>query len=532
MIKRCSTIKHPIVNTLPGATLQYADDTLIICQAEASQLRALKAILNSFAQATGLKINFTKSTMVTLHTSPEHSQELAGILQCKLETFPQTYLGLPLSATKLPLAAFQPLIAKVDKYLAGWQAPLLNYAGRTILVNSVLGSLPTYAMAALLIPKGTLEAMDKRRRAFLWTGEESCHGSKCLIAWDLICRSKRHGGLGIKHLQTQNICLLVKMLFRLYSQSSPWTSWIWREHADSHLGSVDLGPHWRSMIDLLPLLRSQTTIKVGDGRHTNFWHDIWMDDQPLATRFHALYTHAIKQSCSLNDICQRGLSHSLVPRLSTEAQSQLNILEALLQQLPLALSQDEIVSKIKCKNGIISSSALYHLQMSNFQTWTQWEYIWESKAPPRIKFFGWLLAFNRLPSRVNLHKKKILPTPTCEICSSAPEDADHIFLHCPLASAFWTLIKITPSISTLSMLQSNSLVGAPIHMNNTLFLLCCRRLWNHRNEVVFKNQPPSISRLLKCCSQDAKLWAHRFKQADRSILPAWLSIFSSPLSLL
>lgn len=54
MIKNCSAIKHSIIHNLLGATLQYADDTLIICLAEASQLSALKTILNSFAQATGL----------------------------------------------------------------------------------------------------------------------------------------------------------------------------------------------------------------------------------------------------------------------------------------------------------------------------------------------------------------------------------------------------------------------------------------------------------------------------------------------
>jgi hypothetical protein len=54
MIKNCSAIKHSIIHNLLGATLQYADDTLIICPAEGSQLSALKTILNSFAQATGL----------------------------------------------------------------------------------------------------------------------------------------------------------------------------------------------------------------------------------------------------------------------------------------------------------------------------------------------------------------------------------------------------------------------------------------------------------------------------------------------
>lgn len=38
-------------------------------------------------------------------------------LGCRREGFPQTYLGLPLSNTKLRLSAFAPNIAKCDRYL-------------------------------------------------------------------------------------------------------------------------------------------------------------------------------------------------------------------------------------------------------------------------------------------------------------------------------------------------------------------------------------------------------------------------------
>lgn len=65
-----------------------------------------------------------------MHVDPENLAELVSVLQCKVEGFPQTYLGLPLSNEKLPLSAFSPLIASCDRYLGGWQARLLNMAGR------------------------------------------------------------------------------------------------------------------------------------------------------------------------------------------------------------------------------------------------------------------------------------------------------------------------------------------------------------------------------------------------------------------
>jgi hypothetical protein len=40
--------------------VQYADDTLLIMEACPKQLFFLKAILNSFASSTGLKVNYNK----------------------------------------------------------------------------------------------------------------------------------------------------------------------------------------------------------------------------------------------------------------------------------------------------------------------------------------------------------------------------------------------------------------------------------------------------------------------------------------
>ena len=69
---------------------------------------------------------------------------------CRREGFPLPYLGLPLSANKLPVSTFIPYIQKSDKYLSSWQANLLNPMGRTVLVNSVLDSLLVYFNSALL----------------------------------------------------------------------------------------------------------------------------------------------------------------------------------------------------------------------------------------------------------------------------------------------------------------------------------------------------------------------------------------------
>jgi hypothetical protein len=94
--------------------------------------------------------------------------------------------GLSLSAEKLGLAAFVPLIAKVDKYLSGWRALLLSFGGRLVLLNAVLGTLPAFPMAAIDLPMRVLPVLDRTRRAFLWADVDKVSGARCLVVWEKV----------------------------------------------------------------------------------------------------------------------------------------------------------------------------------------------------------------------------------------------------------------------------------------------------------------------------------------------------------
>ena len=101
--------------------------------------------------------------LVPMHVPQDVATQFVGVLGCAQSDFPQTYLGLPLSNEKLNLSAFAPIIVRADRYLSGWWSNLLNHSGRLVLVNSVLDSLPVYAMEALQLPQGVVDALDARR---------------------------------------------------------------------------------------------------------------------------------------------------------------------------------------------------------------------------------------------------------------------------------------------------------------------------------------------------------------------------------
>jgi hypothetical protein len=99
-----------ISNTSDFPIIQYADDTLSIMEAYALQLFTLKAILNTFSDSTGLKVNYSKSSIYAINILEERLSHLAVTFHCQDGSIPFTYLGLPLSMNKPIVQGCLPLV--------------------------------------------------------------------------------------------------------------------------------------------------------------------------------------------------------------------------------------------------------------------------------------------------------------------------------------------------------------------------------------------------------------------------------------
>jgi hypothetical protein len=99
-----------------------------------NQLANLKSILNQFSDATRLKVNYNKNSLVPINISKEEAQTLATSFGCKVESLPFTYLGLPLGTTKPSVDDLIPLISRLDKRLSGISS-MLSYTGRLTLLK-------------------------------------------------------------------------------------------------------------------------------------------------------------------------------------------------------------------------------------------------------------------------------------------------------------------------------------------------------------------------------------------------------------
>ena len=182
----------------------YADDVVIFLRPSASDIEITLDILQLFGEASGLKTNVQKSSVLPIQCTEEDKLVLQEHLPCQISEFPCKYLGVPLSPLKLTKAQIQPIIEKIGDRLPGWKADLLTKAGRKVLVQSVLTSMLIYLVMALDLPQWALKAIDKIRRGFLWRGRKDARGGHCLLAWPKVTRPPNLGGLGISNLQ--NMC--------------------------------------------------------------------------------------------------------------------------------------------------------------------------------------------------------------------------------------------------------------------------------------------------------------------------------------
>ena len=174
------------------------------------------------------------------------------------------------------------LIERIQKRLSTC-SQYLSYDGRLLMVNAVFSSLPTFLMSCLLLYKGIIEQIDKYRRHLFWRGKDLEKKNPPLAAWDMLCRPKNKGGLGILNLWLQNKCLLMKMVHKFINHADiPWVNLVWEIYYPEGFSPINTQTcsfWWRDCLKLLPDYKNLAVCSLQDGKSLSFWSDIW-DDLP------------------------------------------------------------------------------------------------------------------------------------------------------------------------------------------------------------------------------------------------------------
>ncbi|KAL4385972.1 hypothetical protein GQ457_09G021960 [Hibiscus cannabinus] len=320
--------------------IQFADDLIVFTEASVANSRNIKRILRVFEVVSGLRLNPRKSKLYGLNVENCLMEDWAQQIQCIVDKFPTTYLGLPLGFSRNSIELWNPVIEKFRKRLDGWKGKLLSFGGRITLL-----------------------------------------------------RAKVNGGLGWFEISTRNRSLLNNRVWRYGSEAGS----LWRRVVDSKydLDSMSLLPQppegrktswiWKNISK--PLAEPSNNFvnairfKLGDGRRINFWEDFWTEVPSLKLSFPRVFGLVLKKS---GKVCEFG------SKVEGKWIWSFKVRRAYSGTM-------DVLKWEHASHGVYSAKKFCELESALGSTEDKiWKLVWSGLAPPKVEGFLWkvILGFN------------------------------------------------------------------------------------------------------------------------------------------
>jgi hypothetical protein len=250
----------------------YADDVVLFCHPTISDVVAVREILDLFGRASGLRVNYQKSTATLIRCASDDAATAIAQLDCPIVDLPITYLGIPLTIRWPTAAQLQPVVDKTAGKLPTWKAHLMNKAGRLAFVKAVLSAIPIHLLLVLGPPKKVLKALEKIQCGFLWAARAEANGGNCHVNWRRVCQPISLGGLGVRDLERTGLALRMR--------------WLWFSRVDDARAWSGLDLQFTQEKEFF-IASTHTT--VGNGQRTLLWEDRWINGRAVKEHAPQLY---------------------------------------------------------------------------------------------------------------------------------------------------------------------------------------------------------------------------------------------------
>ena len=149
--------------------LFFADDLILFAKVNDEICDVILEVLQTFCMESDQKISSEKSR---IYFFSNVGKELKERVCEKLGMFETNNfgkcLGFPLKHKGAPRGQYNFVVDRVIKKLVGWKKKFLSFAGRAMLVKSVMLAIPNHVMQGAALPRHLCDKLDKINRDFLW----------------------------------------------------------------------------------------------------------------------------------------------------------------------------------------------------------------------------------------------------------------------------------------------------------------------------------------------------------------------------
>ncbi|XP_042485259.1 uncharacterized protein LOC122065524 [Macadamia integrifolia] len=257
-----------------------------------------------------------------------------------------------------------------------------------------------------------------------------------LVRWDLCCRPKDEGELGLRRLRDINKAILCNMFWRVKHEKSLACKFLrvrFLRGDGSFKKSYKPSSIWPGFRKMWDFVSSKEAWTIGNGKSINFWLDKWLGGKSM------LELVGLEGESSLH--C-KGKVSDFIDNFKWKLP---NVISPLLHDI------FEKIRTIKIPSYPCEDMCLWSLSSDGiFKSNSTWEdirirnpkvpwfsLIWGKKMQPRVSIFGWRMVHDKLPTDDAIQKKGIDLASKCSLCGMEAETSTHIFLQCSYSEDIW-----------------------------------------------------------------------------------------------
>lgn len=345
-------------------------------------------------------------------------------------------------------------------------------------------------------------------------------GGKCKVNWQTVCRPKDLGGLGVLNLDRFARALRLR--------------WLWLQHhlVDAPWAGLDLPCNDADRL----LFAAATKIYFGDGSRLSFWHDAWAHGRRPKDIAPAIFLGSggrkllVREALHDNRWIRNIDIHAVTSR---DHLRQFVDLWSCAQAVVLSEDDTDQITWKFTSDGAYSASSAYRAQFVEHTAMDYENLIWKPWAPPKCKFFAWLIIRNRIWTSDRLAARGWPRNPYCPLCRRSAESVHHLIVECRFSRRIWYAIANLVSLPQLAprlwptsasvkewWIALEGMCGVPTKGVRSLLLLVVWEIWKERNERTFQRKERSAPTLIATIKEEAKLWCIAGAKFLSAIMPS------------